>query len=59
MLSFLLRLFALVVFVLLAAAWLIHEKQFQWQCGALAAYVASTIVGDPVVVRYTNRTPAE
>ena len=48
MIAFLLRLFAVVVFVLLAATWVIHSKQLQWAYGASGAFVASFLVDGPV-----------
>lgn len=48
MIAFLLRLFATVVFFLLAAEWLIHDHSLQWAFGAAAAFTASFIVDDAV-----------
>jgi hypothetical protein len=46
MLSFLLRVFAVVIFALLAGEWLIHGHEFQWAAGAVAAFVASFVINE-------------
>ncbi len=50
MIRLVLVLFAAVVLVLLAAGWLIHGDFFQWQCGALAAYVIAQLPFNDVAV---------
>lgn len=47
MLALLLRVFAAVVFVLLAGAWLIHGHEIRWAEAATAAFIASFVA--PVV----------
>lgn len=59
MISFLLRLFAVVVFFLLAAQWVIHTKEFQWGFGASSAFVASFLVEGGPVFPWQNRQPPQ
>jgi hypothetical protein len=59
MISFLLRVFAAVVLVLLAAAWVIHSKSFQWQCGAVAAwFVAALLENEGPAVPWSRKATA-
>lgn len=44
MLTFLLRLFAAVVFLALAATWIKGTHQLQWAYGASAAFVVSFLI---------------
>lgn len=57
MIRFLLILFATIVFFLLAAQWLIHDRQAQWAYGASAAFVASFLVDDSIAYVRARRTP--
>jgi hypothetical protein len=58
-LTFLLRLFAVIVFFMLATALVIHTKQAQWAYGASAAFVASFLTEGygPVGPSYGRRQP--
>lgn len=51
MVKLLLVLFAVVVFALLAADWLIHADQARWAFGAAAAFAASFLPFNDIAVR--------
>jgi hypothetical protein len=56
MIRFLLVLFAVVIFVLLAAQWLIHADQVRWAYGAFAAWAASFLPFPDVAAPSVRRT---
>jgi hypothetical protein len=43
MLKFLMLVFAVAVFVLLAGQWFIHQDQFRWAAAAIASYMATSL----------------